>query len=657
MYASILIDTTLNDSFDYLVPDGMEVPVGARVLVPFGTRQTEGFVISLKDKTDVATDKIKAIVRVMDDFAAIKPEMLKILDPICDKFKLRKIDVLRLFVPSSLRGRKGKRKAKNAVIQGLDIKDKNIELTEQQKSVIKKSMSEHKTFVLHGVTGSGKTEVYMNIIEQMLEQGRTAIMLVPEIGLTPQVLGNFRARFGDKVAILHSGLTTGERYDEWYRLHTGEARIAVGARSAVFAPIENIGVIIIDEEHDSSYFAESNPRFHTHKVAKMRCGYWNAKLILGSATPSIDSYQRAKVGEYELLEMKNRVTDKPMPEIEIVDMAAEFRAGHTDIFSRTFLKQLTETIQGGKQSIIFLNRRGFSSHVTCKNCGWSAKCEHCDVSLVYHKEDNMLKCHYCDSRFKMIKTCPKCESTYIKLGATGTQKVVEELQTRFPKVKIFRMDADTVKDKDSLLKILADFTNTPSAILVGTQMLAKGHHFPNVALVGIIDADNSLHFSDYRATERTFALVTQVAGRCGRENDTGHVVLQTFIPTHYVYKLATKYDYLNFFEKELNTRQITKYPPFTTIVRVLVTGEHDDKIKDFLKLMMQDLRTRSGDFVYLGAMKSPLARLDDKFRYQILCRFAVQKEKEMLDFIDDIKSSHKSKNIQVFLEVNPQSLS
>jgi len=488
--------------------------------------------------------------------------------------------------------------------------------------------------------------------------------LVPEIGLTPQVLSAFRARFGETVAILHSGLTPGERYDEWLRLFNGTARIAIGARSAVFAPIKNIGAIIIDEEHDGSYFAESNPRYHTHEIAQMRAQHNGCPLILGSATPSVESFYMAKTEKYKLLTLDRRVNNQIMPNIEIVDMIAELRSGVSGMFSRSFINRLRETIEAGNQCMVFLNRRGFSSFVMCRDCGWVARCENCDVSLVFHKDDKLLKCHYCNFRATPVTKCQNCSSGYLKMGSTGTQRVVEELEKLFPSTPVFRMDADNTKTKDSLIDIINDFAKIAPAILVGTQMIAKGHHFPRVSLVGVIDADNSLHFSDYRAGERTFALITQVAGRAGRADNVGHVIVQTHMPKHYVYQLAANYEYLKFFERELNTRQITKYPPFTTIVRVLITGTVDVTIKEYLAKVMKTLRTREKDFIYIGAMKSPLGRIQNKFRYQILLRFmrtsetAPNHEMELLDFIDaTVKSVKPPHNTHVFLEINPQSLS
>ena len=675
-YASVVIDAVIGDGsscFDYIIPEGMHIEVGMRVFVPFGKTDTEGFVLGVADNTRVDEGKLKAITKCPDGFAVIAREFLAILDDICDKFKLRKIDVLRLFVPSVVRGKKTTRVRKREQPKSLDIKEKKVVLTEQQQFVVssilkidvdknKKNADENgiqqNTFVLHGVTGSGKTEVYMHIIDKMMSQNKTAIMLVPEIGLTPQVLSIFRARFGETVAILHSGLTPGERYDEWLRLAKGEARIAIGARSAIFAPVQNLGVIIIDEEHDGSYFAESNPRYFTHEIAKLRARYNNCPLVLGSATPSVETYYKATQGQYKLLRLDRRVNNLQMPAVEIVDMIAELRSGNGGMFSRAFIKRLQETVDNKNQAIIFLNRRGFSSFVMCKSCGWAARCENCDVSLVYHKEDNLLKCHYCSFRATTVSKCQSCASGYLKMGATGTQKVVDELQKIFPDVPIFRMDADNTKSKDSLIEILENFGSATPGILVGTQMIAKGHHFPHVSLVGVIDADNSLHFSDYRTAERTFALITQVAGRAGRDASTGHVILQTYMPNHYVYRLAANYEYNKFFDKELNTRQVTKYPPFTTIVRVLITGVEDAPIKAYLQDVMKDLRERDTQFIYMGAMKSPLGRLQNKFRYQILMRFAREKESEILNFVDSVVKSKKTpRNCNVFLEINPQSLS
>ena len=458
------------------------------------------------------------------------------------------------------------------------VENKTINLTDMQKNAVNEILTDRNSiFLLHGVTGSGKTEIYLNCIEQMLKEGKTAIMLVPEISLTPQMLGRFRNRFGDSVALLHSMLSPRQRYDEWYRLKTGRAKIALGARSCIFAPLDNIGLIIIDEEHDTSYFSESNPRYYTHEVAKFLARQNHCPLILGSATPSIESYYNMKIGNYKLIELPNRANKSELPKVQIVDMLTEIRNGNSGIFSTAFLEALNECISNQKQAMIFINRRGYSSFVMCRECGYVPKCEDCDVSLVYHKEDNMLKCHYCNKRYRALDKCPNCGSESIRFGAVGTQRIVDELKDIYKNVKILRLDNDATVQKENYINILQEFNTTTPAILVGTQMIAKGHDFNNVTLVGIIDADLSLHFSDFRATERTFQLITQVAGRAGRSKYEGKVILQTYYPKHYVYRCVANYDYKRFFDKEISLRETTHFPPFAKIVRVLLTSLDDAK--------------------------------------------------------------------------------
>ncbi|MBP5466289.1 MAG: primosomal protein N', partial [Clostridia bacterium] len=410
-----------------------------------------------------------------------------------------------------------------------------VRLTEKQRQAVDSVVSSDKlTTLLFGITGSGKTEVYLELIEKTLNQGKTAIMLVPEISLTPQMLMKLRARFGENAAILHSGLSAGERYDEWWRLRTGEARIAIGARSAIFAPVENLGLIIIDEEHDGSYTSESAPRYATADVAKFRSEFNGAKLVLGSATPSVESYLAAKSGEYNLFELPDRINKKPLPEIEIADMRKEVRRGNNSPFSSVLKAELSDCLKKGNQAIIFLNQRGYSKTVVCTECGHVQKCASCDVSLTYHKEDDSLLCHYCGAKYKMISACTECGSPYLKYGGFGTEKVVADLKALFPSAKILRMDRDTTQTKEGHFKILNQFAQRNADILVGTQMIAKGHDFPFVTLVGILDADMSLHFSDFRSAERTFQLITQVAGRSGRADEAGKVVLQTYQPENHV---------------------------------------------------------------------------------------------------------------------------
>ncbi len=723
MFAKVIIDQdakALDRVFEYIIPDEMQVCEGQRVLVPFGARILQGFVVGLEKECEYDESKLKSIVRCVENFPVIKKEMLCLMQYMADRLHLKLASVLRLFIPSEMRTDKvkelivrfveleenfvlpsarakkqleivcflqehGKQKfadisnqfgyaplnalVKNGTVKMSEEQENRVPTFDKVENVKRKltplqqravdTICENKTYLLHGVTGSGKTEVYMTLIERVLNDGKTALMLVPEISLTPQVLANFKARFGDKVALIHSGLSAGERFDEWKRIFFGQARVVVGARSAIFSPIENLGIIIIDEEHEQSYLSESNPRYDTHDIALFRQKYNNCALVLGSATPSIESYAHAIDGDYTLVEMPVRVNGMEMPKIVVVDMLMEMRQGNNQIFSIPLIYELKNIVEQKKQAMIFINRRGFSSFQRCRNCGYVAKCTDCDVSLVYHRFENKLKCHYCGKRFRALDVCPSCGSHDIKQGAVGTERVVIELQKLFPGVPIFRMDNDTTSVKNGHRKILNEFRDAKPGILVGTQMIAKGHDFEDVLLVGIVDADQSLYQADFRSIERTFQLITQVAGRAGRSANQGRVILQTYSPRHYVYQFATNYDYKGFFQREANLRKVTKFPPYARIVRILFSHENEKTVADDCKLCynkIQKIKEDYGqDFVYLDVMKAPLNKIKNKFRYQIMMRFTLDKadeiEKKVYDTIDEkCKSS-------VFFEINPNNLS
>lgn len=722
-FAKVIIDQdakALDREFVYVIPDDLEVTFGERVVVPFGGRVLEGFVVDITDKTDYDISKIKSIIRTVDGFAVIKKEMLSLMHYMADNLHLKLASILRLFLPSEMRTGKVKELKvryvklksndatlpKNARKQAevleflknnklakfseisaefgyaplsslvkkgevevffeekkrevdydkLDLKKR--ELTALQQRAVD-TIKENKTYLLHGVTGSGKTEVYMNLIERELEKGKTALMLVPEISLTPQVLANFKARFGEAVALIHSGLSAGERFDEWRRIFFGEARVVVGARSAIFSPIENLGIIIIDEEHEQSYISESNPRYDTHEIAEFRRKYNDCILVLGSATPSIDSYLKALEGEYQLVEMPVRVNGMEMPKIVIIDMLNELRHGNNEIFSIPLIAELGNVVEKKKQAMIFINRRGFSSFQRCRECGYVAKCKDCDVSLVYHRYENKLKCHYCGKRYRALDICPSCGSHNIKQGAIGTERVVEELKNYFPDVPVFRMDNDTTSTKGAHRSILSQFREAKPGILVGTQMIAKGHDFEDVILVGIIDADQSLYQADYRSIERTFQLITQVSGRAGRSKEQGKVILQTYSPRHYVYRYAQNYDFKGFFKKEANLRKVTNFPPYTKVLRILFSHEDENIVAKEIKVCynkVQEVKEKfKDDFIYLDVMKSPLNRIKTKYRYQILMRFKLAKAKEIEDEI--FKCVDEKAKSSIFFEVNPQNLS
>lgn len=538
-----------------------------------------------------------------------------------------------------------------------DKKESKKTLTHYQQLAVDTIFNKDETFLLKGVTGSGKTEVYMEIIEKSLQNNKTAIMLVPEISLTPQMMQRFNNRFPNQVAVLHSGLSDGEKFDEWDIIFRGEAKVVLGARSAIFAPVDNLGVIIIDEEHDNSYVSETNPRFFTHDVAEFRARFNKCPLVLGSATPSIESYKKTEENSYHLVELPERINGLEMPRIEIVDMLSEVMDGNTSPYSRKLLSKLEECVNNKKQAILFINRRGFASFVMCRECGHRVKCDDCEVSLVYHKEDSELKCHFCGKRYRALTQCPSCGSKEIKYGALGTERVCEDLAKLFPGVAIFRMDNDTTRGKNGHKNILEQFSNTTPSILVGTQMIAKGHDYPNVAFVGILDADVSLYNSDFKSNERTFQLVTQVAGRTGRKTNDGYVVLQTYAPKHYVYRFATNYDYNGFYDKEINLRQVTGFPPYSVILRVLVSSVSDNRAKEVTKKLLDKTMELKDKYprqiMFMQAMPAPVKRIQTKYRYQILTRYVPNDNitSDLFKICDIIE-----KDVSIFVEINPNSL-
>ena len=523
-------------------------------------------------------------------------------------------------------------------------------------------------FLLHGVTGSGKTEVYIRIIRETLASGRTAIVLVPEISLTPQMVDWFRKRFGADAAVLHSRLSAGERFDEWRRIRSGEARVVIGARSAVFAPLEKPGVIIVDEEHESSYLSDKRPRYDARDIAKWRAGYHGAVMLLGSATPSISTYMKVMPGvrpqnRLELIEMNERVRGRALPEVEIVDMREELVQGNKSIFSGALVREMQETLDQGKQIILFINRRGYSTFVSCRSCGYVEKCAQCDVSMTYHMHDDMLHCHYCGEERRPPKVCPECGSKFIRYFGTGTQKVEEEVKARFPGVGVSRMDVDTTGGKDSHEKILSEFRSGKTQILVGTQMIAKGLDFPNVTLVGVVAADLSLHVPDYRSVERTFQLITQVAGRAGRADYPGRVVLQTYDPEHYGIQLAAQQDYRTFYFKEEKQRRRGLYPPFTVLARLLVSAKSEQKAQqtaqELEKKLNQFLDSDPDirrDVVQMRALEAPIKMLRGEARWQVFLKmYAKEPSDRVISHMEELEEI-PFEGVRVELEVNPNAM-
>ena len=522
-------------------------------------------------------------------------------------------------------------------------------------------------FLLHGVTGSGKTEVYMQAIAKALDMGGTAIVLVPEISLTPQAMDRFRGRFGNNVAVLHSRLSPGERYDEWRRIRLGRAKVVLGARSAVFAPLENIKLIVVDEEHEQSYSSEITPRYNAIEVARQRCRLGGGTLVLGSATPSIATYLRATKGKYTLLEMPHRINGLPMPRVEIADMRAEFAGGNTGIFSAPLYDALKTCLDKGEQAILFMNRRGYSTFVSCRGCGYVFKCDNCDVSMTYHKLENAMKCHYCGCVKPIPKVCPECGKPYIKFFGIGTQQVEEQLKENFPGVTCLRMDADTTRTKDAHYSILSRFAKGEAQVLIGTQMVAKGLDMPGVSVVGVIAADASLHIPDYRSCERSFQLLTQVAGRAGRASGNGRVIVQTYNPEHPAVVLASRHDYKGFFDYEIAMRRAALFPPYSLFIRVLFVhgdpaplAEAAESFADGLyRTMIASLKEQGADereLLYMTCGEAPIKRRQGHYRMHIVLKLARTKHTpKVIEAIYAYANDHRTEYFSS-LELNPGDL-
>ncbi|KMN37157.1 primosomal protein N' [Lysinibacillus sp. LK3] len=481
------------------------------------------------------------------------------------------------------------------------------------------------TFLLHGVTGSGKTEVYLQAIQKVLEEGKEAIMLVPEISLTPQMTERFRSRFGEMVAVMHSGLSVGEKYDEWRKIQQGKVKVVVGARSAIFAPFTNIGLIILDEEHESTYKQEDSPRYHARDVAIWRSEFYNCPIILGSATPALESFARAKKGVYKLLSLKHRALHQALPTVFIADMREELRQGNRSMFSQSLIEAIRLRLEKKEQMVLFLNRRGYSSFVLCRDCGTVVQCPNCDISLTYHRTTEKLKCHYCGYEEHVPQICPQCQSDHIRYFGTGTQKVEEELYKLFPEARVLRMDVDTTKHKGAHEEILETFGAGHADILLGTQMIAKGLDFPNITLVGVLSADTSLHLPDYRAAERTFQLLTQVSGRAGRHDKLGEVIIQTYTPEHYAIELAKTQEYEPFYEREMFLRRRSNYPPyyFVALIQlshedVMMAAEYAGRVADWLRGNL------SNQVAIIGPTTASIARLQNRYRYQCLIKYKIE---------------------------------
>ena len=629
-----------------------------RLLVPPGTTtnvekvkaKTEKYV-SLLDTADfskIKSDKHKKIVEFLKDNGSSQKAVLKDILDVSDAIlkTLEKNKIIEIRDVEVSRNPFWNKK--------IDKKEKPV-LTEEQEQVVKSiDIEEYSKNLIYGVTGSGKTEVYLRLIEKVLNAGKNAIVLVPEISLTPQITDRFLARFGEVVAILHSGLSLGERYDEWQKIKSNNCRIVIGARSAIFAPLENIGIIIIDEEHDSSYKSETLPKYDAKEVANYIALCENVPLVLGSATPDIRTYYSALNGDINLLKLENRISKFGLPNIEIVDMREELASGNRTVFSRKLYYSMKEAIKNKEQIMLFLNRRGYSTFIMCRDCGYVVKCEDCDVSMTYHMDLNKLICHYCGKTKDVVNICPECGSKNIRYFGNGTQKIEQEIKKYFPEASVIRMDVDTTRIKGGHEKILNKFKNEKIDILLGTQMIAKGHDFSNVTLVGILAADSALNIGDYRANERTFQLLTQMAGRAGRGEKKGAAIIQTYMPDEFSINAAKEQNYTKFYNLEINVREKLNYPPFCDIIVSIISGADEELVKKEASKLFDILHTKFNAYLPVPA---PISKINNEYRWRILI-------KENLDY-DKLKDFHslvsefykvKSNDVKVSVDVNPNNM-
>jgi len=714
MYASVLVEIiskNINKTFTYEKPDNMNIQIGIRVQVPFGKQIVEGFVV---DITNVKPEyETKKIIKAIDTKPVLNEEMLELGKYISNKTLCTLTNSYQTMLPKALKAKndvkinkkyvtyivinkevdlKNKQKEiydlvkekgkvlkstlseisisslktllKNEIFK--EIKEevnrleqeqikpyKKVTLNEEQQNAVNKILKEKKfkPFLLHGVTGSGKTEVYMHTIDEVLKDNKEVIVLVPEISLTPQLTSIFRARFNDKIAILHSGLSDGERYDEWRKIEEKKVNIVVGARSAIFAPFTNLGLIIIDEEHSSTYKQENIPAYSTIDIAIKRAKTHNAMIVLGSATPSIESYTRAKVNVYELIEMKSRV-NKQLPTINIVDMKDEIKLGNR-ILSSKLKEKIKERLENKEQVIILLNRRGYVTTLTCHNCGETIKCPNCDIPLVNHKVQNKLKCHYCNYEKIVIDTCPKCKTKNLRSFGFGTEKLEELINLTFGDAKVIRMDVDTTTKKGAHAKIIKDFENHEYDILIGTQMIAKGLDFKDVTLVGVINGDASLNLPDYKSAERTYQLLNQVAGRSGRSTKKGEVVIQVFNPDHYSIRYASLNDYKSFYETEMSIRKKLNYPPFSDILVVRIQDKSLDVCLNEGEKIVKYLKEEK-DITVLGPTPALIPKINNIYNVQIIVKY--KEYKKVIDRVKYIYELYRKSKIKLEVEFNPNRL-
>lgn len=659
MFAEIIIPSPLDKTFHYSIPEHLfgKVARGSRVTVPFGPRSMTGYVLRTIESTEV--EKTKPVTAVVEEEPAVTEELFGLASWMSAKYICSLGEALSTIAPPALRPLKRNVTRVEEQYSAPSMKEKPA-LTESQTAAAaaigaKLAAGEHKTFLLHGVTSSGKTEVYIDAIEKTLASGRSVVFLLPEISLTPQFISIMKHRFPGAVGVWHSRLSLGEKYETWDAARKGRVKIMLGARSALFAPFARLGLVIVDEEHEQSYKQDQKPTYVTRDTAVKRAELCGAVAVLGSATPSLETYYLAKQGAYGLLELPERVDGLGFPPVTIIDMKREPRT--KKVISRPLAEALTRALARREQAIVFLNRRGFAPSVMCQNCGKVWECPDCSVSLVYHKEPEGLVCHYCGHKEPWPGKCPSCNSTDVSIFGIGTQKAEEELKKQFPQGRLVRLDRDTAAKKGAYKQAYEDVRDENCDILLGTQMVAKGFDFPRVTLVGVIDADTSLYLPEFRSAERTFQLMTQVAGRSGRSRLGGEVVVQTRHPEHYALMAAGKHDYKQFYEQEIVYRREMRYPPFVSLVNLLIRGKKEDKSEAAaasIAAFITEWQKRSGRKVeMLGPSQASKYKLSGMFRWQILLKGEAA---DLQAIADEIRRCQVPPGILMTVDVDPQNI-
>ena len=721
---SIMVDKIFTYEIPKLLGEQIKIGHRVRVPFGRGDKTIDGFVMELKEELEEHVKYIKPIKGICDDIPLFCKDHLELIMLMKKRYLASYIDCIRLLIPTGIiKGMTGKTervlytkespegkfnkspyieiynsiKAESGVYTKAALSNKfnfslssintmlkhNILSTEEvavnrldyreYSNYSVKKLNEEQTyavetilrkeegkFLVHGVTGSGKTEVYLHLVESMLRNGKDSIVLVPEISLTPQMVERFKGRFGNDISVFHSKMSDGERFDEWMRIKSKKTKIAIGARSALFLPFDNLGIIIIDEEHENSYKSESNPKYDAREIAEYIAHRSGCKLVLGTATPSMDTYYRAKSGDLELIEIKKRVDNANLPKMLLVDMRDELANNNRSIFSAKLHKAIDAALNRGEQIILFLNRRGFSTFVSCRKCGFVYKCRQCDITLTFHKEDNLMHCHYCGYRQPVANKCPECSSKYIKFFGIGTERVEEEVKRYFPSAKTLRMDMDTTRKKNSYIDIYEGFKKGEAQILIGTQMIAKGLDFPNVTLVGVLAADLTLNLPDYKSAERTFQLLTQVAGRAGRGGKQGEVIIQTYTPEHYSIQYALTNDYHNFYRKEIGIRDNMSYPPFTEIININLNSSKENLLIDTIKTLGKEINNfvKGEDSIsVLGPCPCAISKIKDMFRWQIILKgkFNYEIAARIKEIVYEVLKNVYTE-VKLNLDVNPNSL-